>query len=157
MKRPNVLVLVPLLFASIPNIAGATTHPCVTTLENYVKLRDSEDTKAYAKLFTEQATFTIPGLNIAIVGAEQIAQRQASAVANFKTQHMLTDVKLSNTDDPERIHAESRFILIQQAKNADNLERTMFNGKYIDELKLIKGKCLFEKRVVEIINRNTWN
>lgn len=157
MKLPNLLVLILLPLICIPFIALAATHPCVSTLENYVKLRDSDDSKAYAKLFTESATFTIPGLNIAIAGAEQIEQRHASAVMNFKTQHMLTDVKLSSTEDPERIHAESRFILIQQTKGADNRDKTMFSGKYVDELKLFKGKCFFEKRVVEIINRDTWS
>jgi 3-phenylpropionate/cinnamic acid dioxygenase small subunit len=156
MNYINHLLLVVTIGCSIPWSATAGTHPCITTLENYVTLRDNGDSKAYGMLFTEAASFSIPALNIEMKGADQIALRQSQAQSEFKTQHMLTDIQLSTREIPERVYAESRFILIQQPKNSDSKDKTVFNGKYLDELLLVKGKCLIDKRKVVIINRDTW-
>lgn len=156
MKAFKSIVLFLAIPFGVPFSTFAITNPCLKTLEDYVKLRDNADSQAYKMLFTEKATFNIPGLKISIEGAEQIAQRQASAVDQFKTQHMLTDVNISVGNKPERLNAESRFILIQQAKNSQSNEKSIFSGKYIDELLLVKGKCFIDKRTVEIINSNTW-
>lgn len=149
-----ILFCISLLFISFSSLA--TTTLCLKTLEDYVKLRDANDSQSYKLLFTEMATFTIPALDVSIEGADQIAQRQATAVSAFKTQHMLTDVNIYTGSKAGSFTAESRFILIQKPRSTENSEKIIFNGKYVDELVLIKGKCLIEKRNVEIISRDTW-
>ncbi|ODB34788.1 hypothetical protein BB427_03430 [Pseudoalteromonas sp. BMB] len=152
-----------LLIAAAGVMSGCmTTNPsseqrlCETTLHNYIKYRDSDSAQAYQSVFTQDATFSIPALNINITGAEEITIRQQQAIKTTKSMHMITSADIQPIEANKFI-ANSYFVLYQQPKSQSDAPITVFNGVYEDELKVIDGRCLINHRLVNVIKKETWH
>ncbi|QZO14842.1 nuclear transport factor 2 family protein [Pseudoalteromonas piscicida] len=152
-----------LLIAAAGVMSGCmTTNPsseqrlCETTLHNYIKYRDSDSAQAYQSVFTQDATFSIPALNINITGAEEITIRQQQAIKTTKSMHMITSADIQPIEANKFI-AKSYFVLYQQPKSQSDAPITVFNGVYEDELKVINGRCLINHRLVNVIKKETWH
>ncbi len=152
-----------LLIAAAGVMSGCmTTNPsseqrlCETTLHNYIKYRDSNSAQAYQSVFTQDATFSIPALNINITGAEEITIRQQQAIKTTKSMHMITSADIQPIEANKFI-AKSYFVLYQQPKSQSDAPIAVFNGVYEDELKVINGRCLINHRLVNVIKKETWH
>ncbi|QUI61351.1 hypothetical protein GSF04_02105 [Pseudoalteromonas sp. A22] len=152
-----------LLVAAACVMSGCmTTNPssnqrlCETTLHNYIKYRDSGSAQEYQSVFTQDATFSIPALNINITGAEEITIRQQQAIKTTKSMHMITSADIQPIEANKFI-AKSYFVLYQQPKSQSDAPITVFNGVYEDELKVIDGRCLINHRLVNVIKKETWH
>ncbi|BBN83681.1 hypothetical protein PA25_36660 [Pseudoalteromonas sp. A25] len=114
-----------------------------------MQLRDKGPIEDYQALFTQNATFNIPKLNIALTSSAQIAQRAAQAIKNKKTIHMITSTDIQASGQ-SALSSTAHFILYMSDKNDLSAATKIFNGRYIDSLIIDKGRCLIANRNVLI-------
>ncbi|WP_440056818.1 nuclear transport factor 2 family protein (plasmid) [Pseudoalteromonas sp. T1lg65] len=157
MKQVHIMVLFLVLLGGCSSSSNKQINfsACQKTIENYVIYRDKGSSEQYQSLFTPDAKFTIPALNISLAGSDTITQRQQAALNNFKTTHMITNVRFTPLAD-DKVNAESYFVLFRKPLNSTQQSMSVFNGKYVDTLVLTDDGCLIEARHVEIFKKDEW-
>ncbi|CCQ12815.1 hypothetical protein PALB_37550 [Pseudoalteromonas luteoviolacea B = ATCC 29581] len=149
-----VIFLLPALFGCASQQQDSE-FKCKTTIERYMALRDNGPTKDYQALFVEQAEFNIPQLNINVSGSKAIANRQAIALKETQTMHILTHSSVKHLSNNE-FEAESIFVLLQKSKQDNFDSKVIYNGRYNDLMVLHNDQCLFKRRTVHIIGKQEW-
>ncbi|MFC3031583.1 nuclear transport factor 2 family protein [Pseudoalteromonas fenneropenaei] len=138
------------------NIEGSHVAACQDTLYQYLKARDNGSAAQYGSLFTPDATFAVPALQIELKGKEAIVTRQQAAIKTDKTMHNLTSSEISINDEG-KITALSHFILLKRSyQQPPNKQLEVFNGRYLDVLEIKNAQCLIKERVVLIDRKEQW-
>ncbi|CAH9061524.1 hypothetical protein PSECIP111951_02507 [Pseudoalteromonas holothuriae] len=159
MKTKKALFITTLLLAII-GCKNTTTPPsiavksCEKTILNYIKFRDNGPIKDYQALFTQDATFNIPKLNVSLSSNKQIADRAAQAMLSNKTIHMITSMHIE-PNSMNTLSSTAHFILYMIDKKDKQKTTKIFNGRYVDSLLLDNGRCFIQTRKVLIDRMDT--
>ncbi|KAF7764168.1 hypothetical protein PCIT_b0090 [Pseudoalteromonas citrea] len=128
-----------------PSLAAS----CEEVLMKYPQYRDKGPIRDYQGLFTQDATFLVPKLNIALEGNEAIAARVKTALVNKKSIHMITSMDVQPMGK-NIFTNRSHFVLYLKDKNNHTAPTRIFNGRYEDELIIESNQCYIKKRHVVI-------
>ena len=129
---------------------------CEETLMKYPQYRDKGPIKSYQSLFTQDATFSVPKLNIALKGNDAIAARVETALINKKSIHMITSMNVQRSNR-NTLTNRSHFILYLKDKHKHAAQTQIINGRYEDELVVDSNKCYIKQRHVIIDRIDTLN
>ncbi|CAM4242953.1 nuclear transport factor 2 family protein [Pseudoalteromonas byunsanensis] len=127
---------------------------CEKTVHDYIQYRDLGPVEHYQSLFTDDATFLVPKLNISLNSSEAIANRAKKALMSKKSIHMITNTNIKQVSQNTYSNV-AHFILHLSDKNTPSAEKKIFNGRYVDTLIIDNGKCLIKTRDVLIDRMDT--
>ncbi|MCF6437090.1 nuclear transport factor 2 family protein [Pseudoalteromonas sp. MMG022] len=127
---------------------------CEKTIHDYIQYRDLGPIEQYQALFTADATFSVPKLNIALNTSEAIANRAKKALMTKKSIHMITSTNIKQLSQNTYSNV-SHFVLHLSDKNTPNAKRKIFNGRYVDTLIIQNDQCLIKTRNVLIDRMDT--
>ncbi|WP_158678284.1 nuclear transport factor 2 family protein [Pseudoalteromonas sp. T1lg23B] len=133
---------------------NAAIKLCEKTVHDYIQYRDLGPVENYQALFTDDATFSVPKLNIALSSSEAIANRAKNALMNKKSIHMITSTHIQQLSQNSYSNV-AHFILHLSDKNTPDAQKKIFNGRYVDTLIVDNGKCLIKTRDVLIDRMDT--
>ncbi|MBQ4860658.1 nuclear transport factor 2 family protein [Pseudoalteromonas sp. MMG013] len=122
---------------------------CEDVLMKYPQHRDKGPVRDYQALFTEDATFSVPKLNISLQGSDAIANRVRSALITKKSIHMITSMNITPSSK-NSLTAQSHFILYLTSLEDHTQPMKVFNGRYEDQLVIKSGQCYIQRRNVLI-------
>ena len=117
-------------------------------LARYALTVDSGDAAGFAALFTENAVWEWPAVNLAYRGRKSIEALAAAIEANIPgAYHMQTHPVIDVSGDSARSVCQ----FVAYLSRPEQIY-TLMTGRYKDELVLQNGRWLIDKRQVEVAN-----
>lgn len=157
----NIMQKTLLLFIITMTLGGCQLSPninnvsiCETQLMKYPQYRDKGPVENYRDLFTSDASFTVPKLNIDLNGHSEISTRVAAALAKNKSIHMITSMNVQPITN-SLLTNRSHFILYLSSLEDKTAPTRIFNGRYEDQLVMESGRCYIKSRNVIIDRMDT--
>ena len=120
---------------------------CKKTILDYSKFRDKGPASEYGKLFSKDATFVAPDLNINLKSRHQLEKRLKKSLKKNSSLHIMTSVNLKAINANE-MEGETFFLIYLNGKS--NSIKKVLSGRYEDILEVKGKKCFIKNRMVHI-------